>query len=118
MILFLKHYRLLLIPTVLVLACGLAYSFGHHNGAIKTKAHYQQILLKQVQETQAQQQTWLRQAEQINQQQLELQKQNQQQADELKKEIQNIIAKDKQSGADCIGIGTHSLQHYKQSLGY
>lgn len=118
MLLFLKHYRLLLMPTVLVLACGLAYSFGHHNGAIKTKAHYQQILLKQAQEHQAKQAVWLKQAEQISRQQLEFQKQSEQKAHELKKEIPNVMAKDRANGTDDCTFGEYSLQHYKQSLGY
>lgn len=70
MLLFLKHYRYLLVPLILLLLMGLAFSFGHRSGSLKMQAHYQQILLKQAQEYQATQSAWLKQAEQINQQQL------------------------------------------------
>lgn len=118
MILFLKHYRLIAVPLILLLLMGLAFSFGHRSGSLKTQAHYQQILLQQAQEHQAKQSAWLKQAEQISQQQLALQKQNEQQANELKKEIQNVIAKDRANGSHDCTFGNHSLQHYKKSLGY
>ncbi len=91
---------------------------GYHFGSLKTEHHYQQILLKQAQEHQAKQSVWLKQAEQISQQQLEFQKQSEIQAHELKKEIQNVIAKDRANGTHDCTFGEYSLQHYKKSLGY
>lgn len=118
MLLFLKHYRYLLVSLILLLLIGLIFSFGHHSGSLKTQAHYQAILLKQAQEHQAKQTIWLKQAEQISQKQLEFQKQTEIQANELKKEIHNVIAKDRANGTGDCTFGDHSLQHYKKSLGY
>lgn len=118
MILFLKHYRLIAFPLILLLLMGLAFSFGHRSGSLKTQSHYQQILLQQAQEHQAKQALWLKQAEQISQQQLAFQKQTEIQANELKKEIHNAIAKDRANGVGDCTFGEYSLQHYKKSLGY
>ncbi|ULJ61049.1 hypothetical protein [Wielerella bovis] len=118
MILFLKHYRLIAVPLILLLLMGLAFSFGHRSGSLKTQVHYQAILLKQAQEHQAKQSAWLKQAEQISQQQLAFQKQTEQQANELKKEIHNVMAKDRANGSHDCTFGEYSLQHYKKSLGY
>lgn len=116
--LFVKHYRYLLVPLILLLLMGLSFSFGHHSGSLKMQAHYQAILLKQAEEHQQAQSAWLKQAEQISRQQLEWQKQNEHKAHELKKEIPNVMAKDRANGTDDCTFGEYSLQHYKQSLGY
>lgn len=118
MLLFLKYHRYLLVPLILLLLMGLAFSFGHRSGSLKTQAHYQQILLQQAQEHQAKQALWLKQAEQISQQQLAFQEQTEQQAHELKKEIHNVMAKDRANGSHDCTFGDNSLQHYKKSLGY
>ena len=97
---------------------GLLYVAGYRSGSLKTQAHYQQILLQQAQEHEAKQAIWLKQAEQISQQQLEFQKQTEIQANELKKEIHNVMAKDRANGVGDCTFGNHSLQHYKKSLGY
>nr|WP_244773747.1 hypothetical protein [Alysiella crassa]UOP08306.1 hypothetical protein LVJ80_10130 [Alysiella crassa] len=97
---------------------GFLYVAGYRSGSLKTQAHYQQILLQQAQEHQAKQALWLKQAEQISQQQLAFQKQTEIQANELKKEIQNVIEKDLANGVGDCTFGEYSLQHYKKSLGY
>lgn len=120
MLLFLlKKYRTDLLIILLVSVCVSALmGLGYYFGSLKTEHHYQQILLKQAQEYQAKQSVWLKQAEQISQQQLEFQKQSEIQANELKKEIQNVIAKDRANGTHDCTFGEYSLQHYKKSLGY
>lgn len=115
MFLFWKKYGLNLILMAMFL--GLQ-GVGYRVGSERTKAHYQEILLKQAQEHQEIQSAWLKQAEQISQQQLAFQKQNEVQANELKKEIHNVIAKDRANGVGDCTFGEYSLQHYKKSLGY
>ncbi|MCG7655927.1 hypothetical protein [Wielerella bovis] len=122
MLLFWKKYKnlvLLFANGFVFLICVLfLYVSGYRSGSLKTQAHYQQILLQQAQEHQAKQSAWLKQAEQISQQQLAFQKQTEQQANELKKEIHNVMAKDRANGSHDCTFGEYSLQHYKKSLGY
>lgn len=114
-----RHWLgLFLLTLILLIILTAVYETGYRSGSLKTQAHYQQILLQQAQEHQTKQALWLKQAEQISQQQLAFQKKTEQQANELKKEIHNVIAKDRANGVGDCTFGEYSLQHYKKSLGY